>query len=100
MDAAEAREERLKAKAARDEAKAKYDATAIASPEHKEFEKDWLRAEVAFAQANFNLIIAQGTTSGVAFDAAKSALDFARDQLDKATSAGSLHNSRYESNPR
>src|SRR4051812_9242357 len=90
MDPAEAREERLEAKAARDAAKAKYDAAPLASPEHKELKEDWLRAEAAFAQANYDLVLAEGTTSGPVFDSAKEALAFAREQLDKLTSAGSI----------
>jgi hypothetical protein len=85
MDATEAHEERLKAKAAREAAKAKYDAVPPANPAHKHLEKDWLRAEAAFAQAHLNLVIAQGIP-GEALEAAKAALARADRELDKFTS--------------
>ena len=91
MDDSEAREERVKAKAARDEAKAKYHAVPLASPEHKEFEKDWLRAEVAFAQAHLDWVKAQVPRNEEDVADAHAALTFAREQLDKVTGAGSLH---------
>jgi len=79
--------ERLdKAEMARDAAKAKYDAAPLTGPEHSELKENWLRAEVAYAQANLDLVIAQGT-AGEALEAAKSALAFAREQLDKVTGA-------------
>ena len=85
MDAAEAREERLKAKAARDEAHAKYDAAPLTSAEHKELKENWLRAEVALAQAHLNSVVVEGTTSGPVFDLAVTALADAKAQRDKVT---------------
>jgi len=87
MDATEAREERQKAKAARDEAHAKYNAVPPADPAHKEFKEDWLRAEVVFARACLAVLVAEGTTSGPVFDLAKEDLARADRELDKLTSA-------------
>jgi len=87
MDAAEAREERLKAKAARDAAKAKYDAAPLASAEHKELEKDWLRAEVAFAQAHLEWVKAQVPRNDGDVADAKDALARADRELNKVTGA-------------
>jgi len=87
MDAAEAREERVKAKAARDEAKAKYDAAPLTGPEHAELKENWLRAEVALAQAHLNSVVVEGTTSGPVFDLAVTALADAKAQRDKVTGA-------------
>ena len=84
MDAAEAREERVKAKAARDEAKAKYDAAPLTGPEHAELKENWLRAEVALAQAHLNSVVVEGTTSGPVFDLAVTALADAKDALARA----------------
>src|SRR3954471_11512525 len=93
MDPAEAREERRSAKAARDEAHAKYNAAAAQvplPPNLAALEKIKYDADLAFAQANYDLVLAEGTTSGPVFDSAKEALAFAREQLDKVTSAGSI----------
>jgi len=100
MDAAEAREERLKAKAARDAAKVKYDAAPLTSAEHKELEKDLLRAEVSLAQANLEWVKAQVPRNEGDVADAKEALARADRELDKVTGAGSLHNSHDGSNPR
>jgi len=87
MDAAEAREERLKAKAARDAAKDKYDAAPLASPEHNELKENWLRAEVAFAQAHLEWVKAQVPRSDGDVADAKDALADAKAQRDKVTGA-------------
>jgi len=90
MDAAEAREERVKAKAARDEAHAKYDAAAAQvplPPNLAALEKIKYEADVAYAQANLDLVKAQVPRNEEDVADAKVALVFAREQLDKLTSA-------------
>ena len=78
--------ERLdKAEMARDAAKAKYDAAPLTGPEHAELKENWLRAEVALAQAHLNSVVVEGTTSGPVFDLAVTALADAKAQRDKVT---------------
>jgi len=79
-DAAQARKKRQQTKAARDEAKAKYDKTAQTDPARKVLETNWLESEVSFAQAHKDWLVAAGANPE-ALASAERALDRARGQL-------------------